>query len=76
MANTIICTKQRSNELTCPSCVPKIDPALKALPRMQKAEVKFATGRIEVDHDPGLTDVAALVNIIAKFGYTGKPSAF
>ena len=76
MANTTIRTKLRSDELSCPSCVPKIETALKALPGVAKAEVKFATGRIEVDHDPALTDVDALVSTIAKSGYTAKPSAF
>lgn len=76
MSNSTIRTKLRSDELSCPSCVPKIESALKALPGVTKAEVKFASGRIEVDHDPAQTDVAALVNSIAKTGYTAKPSAF
>ncbi|WP_050526750.1 heavy-metal-associated domain-containing protein [Pseudorhodobacter aquimaris] len=76
MTDTTIRTKLRSDELSCPSCVPKIEKALLALPGVTNAEVKFASGRIEVDHDPALTDVAALVNSIAKTGYTAKPSAF
>ncbi len=76
MTNTTIRTKLRSDELSCPSCVPKIEKALMALPGVEKAEVMFASGRIEVDHDPALSDVAALVNSIAKSGYTAKPSAF
>ena len=76
MANTTICTKLRSDELSCPSCVPKIEKALLALPGVVKAEVKFGSGRIEVDHDPALSDVAALVTTIARTGYTAKPSAF
>ncbi|WP_417427252.1 heavy-metal-associated domain-containing protein [Hoeflea sp.] len=76
MSNTTIRTKLRSDELSCPSCVPKIEKALLALPGVEKAEVKFGSGRIEVDHDPALSDVAALVRTIAKTGYTAKPSAF
>ncbi len=76
MTKTTIRTKLRSDELSCPSCVPKIEKALLALPGVEKAEVKFATGRIEVDHDPALSDVAALVETIAKTGYAAKPSAF
>ncbi len=76
MTNTATRTILRSDELSCPSCVPKIEKALLALPGVEKAEVKFASGRIEVEHDPALTDVAALVNSIAKTGYTAKPSAF
>lgn len=76
MTNTAIRTTLRSDEFSCPSCVPKIEKALQALPGVKKAEVKFASGRIEVEHDPALSDVAALVNTIAKTGYTAKPRAF
>lgn len=76
MTTPTIQTKLRSDELSCPSCVPKIEKALMALPGVTKAEVKFASGRIEVEHDPALSDVAALVQSIAKTGYTATPSAF
>lgn len=76
MTKTTTKTTLRSEELSCPSCVPKIEKALLALPGVEKAEVKFASGKIVVDHDPALSDVAALVNSIVNFGYTAKPSAF
>lgn len=76
MAITTIRTLLRSEDLSCPSCVPKLEKALLALPGVTKAEVKFASGRIEVEHDPALSDVAALISSIAKVGYTAKPSAF
>lgn len=76
MTNTTTRTTLRSDELSCPSCVPKIEKALLALPGVEKAEVKFASGRIEVEHDPARSDVTTLVNTIAKTGYAAKPSAF
>ncbi|HTN64201.1 MAG TPA: heavy-metal-associated domain-containing protein [Devosia sp.] len=76
MTPSTIRTLLRSDELSCPSCVPKIEKSLLALPGVSKAEVKFSSGRIEVEHDPALSDVAALVNSIAKTGYAAKPSAF
>ena len=76
MTTTTIRTILRSDELSCPSCVPKIEKALQALPGVKKAEVKFASGRIEVEHDPALSDVATLVNSVARTGYTARPSAF
>lgn len=76
MTKTATRTILRSDELSCPSCIPKIEKALLALPGVEKAEVKFASGRIEVEHNPALSDVDALVNSIAKTGYTAKPSAF
>jgi copper chaperone CopZ len=66
----------RSEELSCPSCVPKIEKALLALPGVTKAKVKFSSGRIDVEHDPALSDVATLVDSIAKTGYAARPSAF
>jgi copper chaperone CopZ len=41
----------RSEELTCPSCVLKTESALKTVPGVREAKVRFATGRIE--HDRG-----------------------
>lgn len=76
MTNTTIRTLLRSDELSCPSCVPKIEKALLALPGVETAVVTFASGRIEVNHDAALSDVSALVNTVAKTGYTAKPSAF
>ncbi|MCH4540602.1 cation transporter [Ochrobactrum sp. A-1] len=76
MTATPIRTLLRSDELSCPSCVPKIEKSLLALPGVTKAEVKFSSGRIEIEHDPALSDVAALVNSVAKVGYAAKPSAF
>lgn len=69
-------TLLRSDELSCPTCVPKIEKALLALPGVEKAVVTFASGRIEVRHDSALSDVDALVNTVAKTGYAAKPSAF
>ncbi len=48
MTKTIL----RSDEFSCPSCVVKIEKALKALPGVAEAKVHFNTGRIEVAHDP------------------------
>lgn len=76
MTTTTTRTLLRSDELSCPSCVPKIEKSLLALPGVTKAEVKFSSGRIEVEHDPAQSDVAALVNSVAKVGYAARPAAF
>lgn len=69
-------TVLRSDELSCPSCVPKIEKALNALPGVARAEVKFASGKIEVEHDPDRTSVEALVEAVRGTGYEARPSAF
>jgi copper chaperone len=66
----------RSDEFTCPSCVTKIERALETLPGVQAATVHFATGRIEVDHDPSRSSVAALVESVRRSGYRSWPSPF
>ena len=76
MTNTPTRTLLRSDELSCPSCVPKIEKALLALPGVGKAVVTFASGRIEVNHDPALSDVNTLLNTVAKTGYTARHSVF
>ncbi|RLP23113.1 heavy-metal-associated domain-containing protein [Mesorhizobium sp. YM1C-6-2] len=69
-------TVLRSDELSCPSCVPKIEKALNALPGVEKATVRFNTGKIEVEHDPSQSSVEALVDAVRSTGYEARPSAF
>ena len=70
--NTIL----RSDEFSCPSCVVKIEKALKALPGVAEAKVHFNTGRIEVEHDPASAPVEALVSVVKSTGYEARPAAF
>ena len=43
---------------------------------VKAVEVKFASGRVEVEHDPSLATTDEIVAAIAKAGYTAAPSAF
>ena len=56
--------------------MPKIEKALRGLPGVEKAEVRFNTGKIEVEHDPARSSVDALVEAIRGTGYEARPSAF
>lgn len=69
-------TTLRSSELSCPSCVAKIEKSLKALEGVQSAAVHFATGRIEIHHDTSRASVSELVAAVRAAGYEAKPSAF
>ena len=64
----------RSDELTCPSCIAKIEKALKALPSVNKAKVNFNIGRIDVEHDD--VDPERLREVIRGVGYDSRISAF
>lgn len=68
-------TTLRSDEFSCPSCVEKIETKLKGLDGVESAEVKFASGRVLVSHDPAKAPVRTLVDAVAEVGFTVKPSA-
>lgn len=69
-------TLLRSQELTCPSCVAKIEKAIKALNGVEDAKVYFNTGRIEVQHDLSLVSPEELVKVVQSAGYEAKVAAF
>jgi len=69
-------TVLRSTELSCPSCVAKIEKGLRALDGVRQAKVHFTTGRIEVEHDADRTSPEVLVKAIRDAGYNATISAF
>lgn len=66
----------RSKELTCPSCIAKIEKALMAVDGVETAKVYFNTGRIEVQHDSDMVNGDNLEKAIRAVGYEAKVSAF
>lgn len=66
----------RSKELTCPSCIAKIEKALTGLEGVEMAKVHFATGRIEVQHDPERVGGTDLEKAIRAIGYEARVSAY
>lgn len=73
---TVTTTKLRSEGFACPSCVAKIENSLSKLPGVEKVDVKFASGRVEVSHDPSQTSAQALARAVTDLGYPTKVSAF
>ncbi len=69
-------TLLRSDELTCPSCIPKIEKALGRLEGVTGATVHFNTGRIEVEHDADRVDTERLRKAVREVGYDTRVSAF
>jgi len=72
----MVTTLLRSRELSCPSCVPKIEKALGALPGVASAKVHFNTGRIEVEHEATRPLEDELIEAVARVGYRAEVSAF
>ena len=66
----------RSQEFSCPSCVVKIEKALKGVPGVDEAKVHFNTGRIVVEHDPGRASANELVKTVRAAGYEAKVVPF
>jgi len=69
-------TLLRSQELSCPSCVAKIESALKALDGVSEAKVFFNSGKIEVQHDPQIVKPEELVKAVKSVGYEARQAAF
>ena len=65
----------RAEGFSCPSCVTKIEKQVGRLDGVKAVEVKFASGRVEVEHDPSRATADEIVAAIAKAGYTAAPSA-
>lgn len=66
----------RSQELSCPTCVAKIEKALMALNGVERATVHFNSGRIEVDYDPEALESDALIDAVRSVGYESKVAPF
>lgn len=73
---TITHTVFRAEGFSCPSCVAKIEKQVGRLKGVQKVSVKFASGRVEVDHDVSVASNDQIVAAIAEAGYQAAPSAF
>ena len=69
-------TTLRAEGFSCPSCVETIEARVGRMDGVSAVKVHFASGRIEVDHDPARSSVEDLVAAVAKAGYTAAPSAF
>lgn len=73
---TVKTTTLRAKDLSCPSCVAKIEKALSTTPGVESAEVKFNTGKIIVKHDPDTATNTNLVDAVKSAGYVASVSAF
>lgn len=60
--------------LTCPSCVQKIDSAVKSLKGVEKESVKvsFNSSKVKLDFDENKLTAEAVVKAITALGYDVK----
>jgi copper chaperone len=66
----------RSRELSCPSCVAKIEKALTSKQGVSSAKVFFNSGRIEVEHDSDKIKADELVKTVQAAGYQAAVTPF
>jgi copper chaperone len=66
----------RSRELSCPSCVAKIEKALTSKAGVSSAKVFFNSGRIEVEHDSDKIKADELVKTVQAAGYQAAVTPF
>ncbi|MFB6286999.1 MAG: heavy-metal-associated domain-containing protein [Candidatus Bipolaricaulia bacterium] len=69
-------TTLRSQELSCPSCVSKIEKMLTGTEGVRDATVHFNTGRIEVEYDADAVTEDDLTRVVQRAGYDAEVSAF
>ena len=66
----------RSKDLTCPSCIAKIEKALTAINGVETAKVFFNSGKIVVEHQPESVQGDDLEKAIRAIGYEARVSPF
>lgn len=66
----------RSDDLTCPSCVAKLEKALTRVPGVTLARVSVDQGRIEVEHDADQADAERLRHEVERLGYGARVTPF
>ncbi|TAN21598.1 MAG: heavy-metal-associated domain-containing protein [Chitinophagaceae bacterium] len=62
-------SKIELEELTCPSCINKIERTLSKKEGVQEVRVLFNSSQVKVTHQEDLISADQLVNLIEKLGY-------
>lgn len=75
-ASPTVHTLLRAEGFSCPSCVAKIEKQVGRLDGVSRVDVRFASGRIEVEHDPRRVSADDLVAAVATAGYRSTVSSY
>jgi len=71
--NTTLSSLQRISfrvtGMSCVSCAATVEKALSQLDGVQRAEVNFAAGKVQLDYDPQRLSLARVNHVIAQLGY-------
>lgn len=55
--------------MSCMGCVNSVKNLVTALPGIKRIDIDLASGRVDIEHDPDQSDVAAVRNAIEDGGY-------
>lgn len=67
-------TVLRAEGFSCPSCVTTIERTVGRIDGVSAVTVRFASSRIEVEHDTQRVSVDDLVAAVASVGYAARPA--
>ena len=67
-------TQFRVLDFDCPTCASTVERALENVDGVQRVEVHYTTGRVEIKYDDSDADPDALAQTIGNQGYTPQPA--
>jgi len=67
-------TQIRVEDFDCPTCASTVERALSTTEGVERVEVHFTTGRVEVEYDADLVEPADLERTIENQGYSPRPA--
>ncbi|ELZ09768.1 Heavy metal transport/detoxification protein [Natrinema thermotolerans DSM 11552] len=62
----------RVTDFDCPTCASNVERALSKTDGVDRVEVHYTTGRVEIEYDDGVVETDALERTITKQGYTPR----
>ena len=63
-------TQLRVMDFDCPTCASTVERALANVEGVEDVEVHYTTGRVEIDYDDAVADIATFERTIENQGYT------
>ncbi|PCR92699.1 heavy-metal-associated domain-containing protein [Natrinema ejinorense] len=66
-------TEYRVTDFDCPTCASHVERALSKTDGVERVEVHYTTGRVEIEFDETAVDADRLERAITNQGYTPRP---
>ncbi|WP_265111967.1 heavy-metal-associated domain-containing protein [Halosolutus halophilus] len=66
-------TEYRVTDFDCPTCASNVERSLSRTDGVERVEVHYTTGRVEIEYDEDTVDPDAFERTISNQGYTPQP---